>query len=85
MQFLDTLQCHDVVVSVLENLDFSTLIRLGKVSKYFQSIVKQKDSTLIRAVLLSSFPGITNVPVGMDYNYYGLLWVIRRSIHHCRF
>ena len=70
MQFLDTLQCHDVVVSVLENLDIRTLFRLGRVSKYFQSIVKQKDSTLIRAVLLSSFPGITNVPVGMDYSYY---------------
>ena len=62
--------CHDAVVSMLGNLDIWTLFRLGKVSKHFQLIVKKKDGVLMRAVLLNSFPGITNVPYGMDYKYY---------------
>lgn len=62
--------CHDdTVVHVLENLDARALLLLGKVSKYFQSIVR-KDGVL-RAAMLNSFPGITNVPgVVVEYSYY---------------
>ena len=67
---------QDAVLSVLGNLDAKTLFRVGKVSKYFRLIVVvpgKKDSSgglLLRAAVLNSFPGITNVPVGKEYSYY---------------
>ena len=56
---------QDAVMSVLGNLDAKTLFRLGKVSKYFRFIVvgKRDDGGLLRAAVLNSFPGITNVPL----------------------
>ena len=66
------LLCHDddTVAHVLENLDARALLLLGKVSKYFQSMVR-KDGVL-RAAMLKSFPGITNIPSNdvVEYSYY---------------
>ena len=66
---LHALLCHDTVVSVLGNLDVKALLRLGKVSKYFRSIVA-RNVVVLRAAMLNSFPGISNVPYGMDYSFY---------------
>ena len=59
----------DVSVSVLGKLDVKTLIRMGRVSKKFQSIVRKNG--VLRAAVFNSFPGIANVPVDvMDYAFY---------------
>jgi hypothetical protein len=73
------LLCHDTVVSVLGNLDVKALLRLGRVSKYFRSIVA-RNVVVLRAAMLNSFPGISNVPYGMDYSFY--LKVLQRYYYY---
>ena len=74
---VDALECHDAIVSVLGNLDARMLLRLGRVCKAFNSLIRTDG--VLRTGVLNSFQGISDIPVVMDYEVYAniLRWHYR--------
>lgn len=59
---------HDAAILVFRQIDARALLRLGKVSRYFRMMTRKEG--VLYASILNTFPGIKDLPTGMENSYY---------------